>query len=132
MCDPCVRAKSTKYVRRKKARLSNVSQSNVDDFDAPVMYDDEYDDDDDNDVLDVDAVEVPVGYPRDIAKAQPVTNTITCMFTDLKGPFATAGLKGEVYAQSYIEERTKYLRRYYFTNKSCGQPEGPHRVETQG
>ena len=113
-CDPCVRAKSTKYVRRKKARLSNVSQSNVDDSDVPVMYDD----DDDDDMLDVDAVEVPGGDPRDIAKAQPVTNTITCMFTDLKGPCATAGLKGEVYAQSYIEERTKYLRRYYFTNKS--------------
>ncbi len=26
LCDPCVRAKSTKYVRRKKARLSNMSQ----------------------------------------------------------------------------------------------------------
>ena len=88
-----------------------MSQSNVDDSDVPVMYDDD-------DVLDVDAVEVPVDYLRDSAKAQPVTNTITCMFTDLKGPFATAGLKGEVYAQSYIEEKTKYLRRYYFTNKS--------------
>jgi hypothetical protein len=54
--------------------------------------------DDDDDVLDDEHVEVPVGYPRDIAKAQPVTNTITCIFTDLKGPFATAGLKGEVYA----------------------------------
>jgi hypothetical protein len=114
LCDPCVKAKSTKYVRRKKARLSHMSQSTVDDDDIPVLYDDV----DDDDVLDDAHVEVPVGYPRDIAKAQPVTNTITCIFTDLQGPFATAGLKGEVYAQSYIEERTKYLRRYYFTNKS--------------
>ena len=57
----CVRAKSTKYVRRKKARLSNVSQPAVDDSDVPIMYDD--DNNDDDDVLDVDAVEVPVGLP---------------------------------------------------------------------
>ncbi len=62
--------------------------------------------------------EIPLGYSRDIARAQPVTNTITCIFTYLKGPFATTGLKGDVYAQSYKEEKTKYLRRYYFTNKS--------------
>ncbi|MFN9901693.1 MAG: hypothetical protein ACK55Z_23495, partial [bacterium] len=30
----------------------------------------------------------------------------------------TAGLKGEIYALSFIEESTKYLRRYYFTYKS--------------
>jgi hypothetical protein len=71
-------------------------------------------------VLHDEPVQIPVGYPRDIAKAQPSSNTISCIFifTDLKGPFATAGLKGELYAQSYIEESTKYLRRYYFTYKS--------------
>ena len=74
--------------------------------------------DDDDDVLHDEPVQIPVGYPRDIAKAQPSSNTISCIFTDLKGPFATAGLKGELYAQSYIEESTKYLRRYYFTYKS--------------
>ena len=113
LCDPCVRAKSTKYVRRKKARLSSVSQSDVNDDDSPVVYDD------DVYVFEIEHVDVPVGcYPRDIAKAQPVTNTISCIFTDLKGPFPIAGLKGELYAQSYIDESTKYLRRYYFSYKS--------------
>ncbi len=36
----------------------------------------------------------------------------------MKGPFQTAGTKGETYAQSYIEEESKYLRRYYFSYKS--------------
>ena len=49
LCDPCVRAKSTKYVRRKKARLSDVSQSLDIDGDLPVMYDDD-------DVLDIEHV----------------------------------------------------------------------------
>ncbi len=40
------------------------------------------------------------------------------MFTDLKGLFKTAGTKGEIYAQSFIEEEWKYLRRYYFKYKS--------------
>ncbi len=43
---------------------------------------------------------------------------LPCIFTDLKGPFATSGLKGEFNGQSCIEESTKYLRRYYNTYKS--------------
>ncbi len=68
----------------KKTRLSDVSQSNninnhiknefspvvCDDDISPVVYDD--------DAIDIEYASVPVGYPRDIAKAQPVTNIISC------------------------------------------------------
>jgi hypothetical protein len=40
------------------------------------------------------------------------------MFTDIKGPFKVPGLHEEVYAQSFIEGQTKFLRRYYFQFKS--------------
>ena len=60
----------------------------------------------------------PVGRLRDLASAQPLLNTIPIMFTDIKGPFKVPGLKGEVYAQSFIEGKTKFLRRYYFQYKS--------------
>ena len=60
-------------------------------------------------------VDVPVGRARDIAKAQPIFSNIPIIFTDLKGPFPTTGTKSEVYAQSFIEGDTKFLRRYYFS-----------------
>jgi len=41
-----------------------------------------------------------VGRLRDLASAQPLVNTISIMFTDIKGPFKVPGLHGEVYAQS--------------------------------
>ena len=47
-----------------------------------------------------------------------MSNSISIIFTDLKGPFKTAGLGNETYAQSFIEGDTKFLRRYYFTFKS--------------
>ena len=120
LCDSCVRAKSTKYVRRKKARKNKLRQSGKqslkqpteDDvmLDAPQLLEDSDSDSDREDV--------PIGRPRDIAKAQPKSNSISILYTDLKGPFKTPGLKGEVYAQSYIEGDTKFLRRYYFMYKS--------------
>ena len=61
---------------------------------------------------------MPVGRLRDLASAQPLSNSISVMFTDIKGPFKVPGLKGEVYAQSFIEGKTKFLRRYYFQYKS--------------
>jgi hypothetical protein len=104
LCDSCVRAKSTKYVRRKKARKNKLRQSGKqslkqpteDDvmLDAPQLLEDSDSDSDREDV--------PIGRPRDIAKAQPKSNSISILYTDLKGPFKTPGLKGEVYAQSYI------------------------------
>ena len=63
-------------------------------------------------------ITVPVGQSRDIAKAQPITNTISLMFTDIKGPFKVPGLGGEIYAQSFIEADTKFLRRFYFSYRS--------------
>ena len=45
-------------------------------------------------------------------------SNIPIIFTDLKGPFPTTGTKSEVYAQSFIEGDTKFLRRYYFSYKS--------------
>ncbi len=58
-------------------------------------------------------IDMPVGRPRDIAQAQPVSNTISMFFTNVKGPWTPASTKGEVYAQSFIEGDTKFLRRYY-------------------
>ena len=52
--------------------------------------------------------DVPVGQPRDVAQAQPISNTISMLFTDVKGPMTPAGTKGEVYAQSFIEGDTKF------------------------
>jgi hypothetical protein len=69
-------------------------------------------------ISDEERMDIPVGRPRDIAEAQPTLNNIICIFTDVKGPFKTAGIKGEVYTQSYIEEKTKFLRRDYFSYKS--------------
>ena len=40
------------------------------------------------------------------------------LFTDVKGPLTPAGTEGEIYAQSFIEGDTKFLRRYYFKNRS--------------
>ena len=40
------------------------------------------------------------------------------MFKDIKRPFKVPGLHGEIYAQSFIEAHTKFLRRYYFQYKS--------------
>ena len=83
------------------------------------------DSDEDSDEYDESAIfrgynstDVPVGQPRDIAQAQPVSNYISMLFTDVKGPMTPAGTKGEVYAQSFIEGDTKFLRRYYFKNRS--------------
>ena len=47
-----------------------------------------------------------------------MSNPISIMFTDIKGPFKVPVLNGEVYAQSFIEGQTKFLRRYYFQFKS--------------
>ena len=121
LCDSCVRAKSIKYVRCKKARKNNLRQSAKKSIrqksQEDVMLDPpEFLDHSDSD-SGLDSV-VPVGRPRDIAKAQPTSNSISILYTDLKGPFKTAGLKGEVYAQSFIEGDTKFLRRYYFSYKS--------------
>jgi hypothetical protein len=111
LCDSCVRAKSTKYVRRKKARKNNLRQSAKKSIrqksQEDVLLDPpEFLDHSDSD-SGLDSV-VPVGRPRDIAKAQPTSNSISILYTDLKGPFKTAGLKGEVYAQSFIEGDTKF------------------------
>ena len=61
---------------------------------------------------------MPVGRPRDIAQAQLVSNTISMLFTDVKGPMMPAGTKGEVYTQSFFEGDTRFLRRYYFKYRS--------------
>ncbi len=51
----------------------------------------------------------PVERPRDIAQAQPVSNTISMLFTDVKGPITPVGTKeGKVYAQSFIEGDTNF------------------------
>jgi hypothetical protein len=120
LCDSCVRAKSTKYIRRKKARNTHLQQSNQSKS-SQISHDgeDSYESVDESDGgNEIKLTDVPVGRSRDIAKAQPLTNSIPIMYTDLKGPFPTAGIKGELYAQSFIEGNTKYLRRYYFTYKS--------------
>ena len=59
-------------------------------------------------------ITVPVGQSRDIAKAQPITNTISLIFTDIKGPFKVPGLGGEIYAQSFIEADTKFFTALLF------------------
>ena len=51
------------------------------------------------------------------------------MFTDLKGPFRTAGMKNEIYAQSFIEGDGNFLRRYYFTFKSSSIENLRHLLE---
>ena len=63
-------------------------------------------------------ITVPVGQACDISKAQPISNTISLIFTDIKRPFKVPGQGGEIYAQSLIEEDTKCLRRYYFAYRS--------------
>ncbi len=64
-------------------------------------------------------VEVPNGYPRDIAKAKPVTNTVTCIFTDLKGPFThnVIGQDGGAPTHTYgihVADAERMLRVYLF------------------
>ena len=124
ICDSCARAKSTRYVRRKKVRQAIAKQSkrdfaNVTDIVDDVSCADEYEDGDmDDESQTSSTTAVTIGRLRDIAKAQPLSNSISIIFTDLKGPFKTAGLGNEIYAQSYIEGDTKFLRRYYFTFKS--------------
>ena len=73
---------------------------------------------DGDDASDGERIDVPVGRACDIAKTQPIYSNISIVFTDLKGPFPTTGTKSEVYAQSFIEGDTKYLRRYYFAYKN--------------
>ena len=53
-------------------------------------------------------ITVPVGQSRDIAKAQPITNTISLIFTDIKRPFKVPGLGGEIYAQSLLKQTLSF------------------------
>jgi hypothetical protein len=102
ICDSCARAKSTRYVRRKKVRQAILKQSKRDFVNVTDIVDDEssaddYEADDVDDELDTSTTTaVTVGRLRDIAKAQPLSNTISIIFTDLKGPFKTAGLGNEI------------------------------------
>ena len=124
LCDACVRAKSHRHprrLRRKKNKKTSLPQSDLQ-TSVPDLVEDS---DEDSDEYDESAIfrgynrtDVPVGQPRDIAQAQPVSNSISMLFTDVKGPMTPAGTKGEVYAQSFIEGDTKFLRRYYFKNRS--------------
>ena len=133
ICDSCARGKSTKFIRRATVKQTHLHQRGqtlkLGNFSNP--RDDELSDGDEFDVesywADHDEhalltrkyhITVPVGQTRDIARAQPITNTISLMFTDIKGPFKVPGLGGEIYAQSFIEADTKFLRRFYFSYRS--------------
>jgi hypothetical protein len=100
LCDPCVRAKSRKYVKRMKLRQSHLRQSKVVVGDSPEHYDALMDPSDliriaGDDESDGEGVDVPVGCARDIAKAQPMFSNTPIIFTDLKGPFPTPGTKAK-------------------------------------
>jgi hypothetical protein len=56
--------------------------------------------------------------PRDYAIARPILNFISCICTDMKGPFKIPGLQGEIYYQSFIEKETKIVYQYFFKKKS--------------
>ena len=113
LCDACVRAKSHRHPRRlkRKNKKTSLPQSDLQ-HSVPALTENS---DEDSDEYDESAIfrgfnrtDVPVGRPRDIAQAQPVINTISMLFTDVKGPLTPAGTKGEVYAQSFIEGDTKF------------------------
>ena len=55
---------------------------------------------------------------RDYSIASPINKTISCIITDLKGPFATEGLQGEKYYQGFIEKDTRFLHCYFLKTKS--------------
>ena len=87
LCDPCVRAKSTKYVKRKRLRPSTLRQSNLNVGNSIEHHDALMDPPDliaGDDESDGEGVDVPVGRARDIAKAQPIFSNIPIIFTDLK------------------------------------------------
>jgi hypothetical protein len=92
VCDSCTRAKSTRYVRRKKVRQAIAKQSkrdfaNVTDIVDNASSVDEYEDGDmDDESQTSSTTAVTIGRLRDIAKAQPLSNSISIIFTDLKGP----------------------------------------------
>ena len=135
ICDACARSKSTKYTGRTMVHQDVVKQRgrgrrlNVTDIEDPESSDLEFVSDDEETPEENNGPAVMsskehslltlrVGRLRDLASAQPLVNTISIMFTDIKGPFKVPGLHGEVYAQSFIEGQTKFLRRYYFQFKS--------------
>ena len=131
ICDACARAKSTKYTGRTLVHQDVVKQRgqrlNVTDIEDPEPPEEQFVSDDeqieeDNEPVETDRttslLAIRVGRLRDLASAKPLTNSISIMFTDMKGPFKVPGLKGKLYAQSFIEGKTKFLRRYYFQYKS--------------
>ncbi len=99
------------HQRGQTMKLANFARPQYPDLDDGEQYEIEsyWMDDDEHALLTRPyIITVPVAQARDISKAQPISNTISLIFTDIKGPFKVPGLKGEIYAQSFIEEDTKF------------------------
>ena len=55
--------------------------------------------------------------PRDYAIARPILNFISCICTDMKGPFKIPGLQGEIYYQSFIEKRPRLCTNIFLRKR---------------
>ena len=130
LCDACARAKSTKYPKTRKTNNTIIFSNNNDSDNNKAIFSntndsDEFENDesdlDDNSGTNNDLLihnEPKYSNARDLAIARPLKQHIHLICTDTKGPFRIAGLKGEIYYQSFIEKSTKFLRQYFFTHKS--------------
>ncbi len=61
---------------------------------------------------------VEFNFFRELATVRPMTKDIREVSTDIKGPFATHGRKGEIYYQGFIESDTKYHFPYFMQTKA--------------
>ncbi len=119
LCDSCARGKSIKYIRRPAVKQNSLSKRgqilnsvkhkhsyDVDSEHPYYMYC-VWEVEDEHALLTTSTViAIAVSSARAISKAQPLSNTIFLVFTDIKGLFKVSGLDGEIFAQSFMEEET--------------------------
>ena len=130
LCVDCVKAKSHKYPKRRR-KAPKLTQENdfydSDDSENSASFD--ISDHKNNFTAQVDdknnSLYVPKvhkvnrqGRLRDLAAAKVANTDIPILFTDLKGPIRTPGIKGEVHYQAFMSSHTKYVICYCMQYKS--------------
>ena len=122
ICDACARAKSTRH--RFKSKLpdrTKIIQSTKKPRkeDTYVKSDDIADSEgDDSDSEGGEKETLATSVVKVLTQTKPLRTTIPKICTDIKGPFSTPGLGGQVYYQGFLEADTKFNTAYFSQHKS--------------
>ncbi len=136
ICDACTRAKSRRHSMPKTSlreftktpKTNHVPNSMkpkiLQKSELQLPVDDDLANSDDEDST------VELNFFRNLSTARPVTNDIREVSTDIKGPFATQGRKGEIYYQGFIESDSMYHFAYFMKTKSEALENVRHLLES--